>query len=115
AVEAAANIYFANGIAIDRDEKYLYVAETMMDRVLRFNLDLRKNSLADRETFQNVTTPDNLSFDQDENLWIASPIANKIFVVDNKCRSLHTVFEAASAGNARIQNEWTVRSRLGKP
>jgi sugar lactone lactonase YvrE len=115
AVEAAANIYFANGITIDSAEKYLYVAETMMDRVLRFNFDLSKTILTDREIYQNVVTPDNLAFDGNGNLWIASPISNKIFAVDSKCRSLHTVFEAAAAGNARIQNEWAVRSRLGKP
>ncbi|MEQ1603920.1 MAG: SMP-30/gluconolactonase/LRE family protein [Pyrinomonadaceae bacterium] len=113
AVEAAANIYFANGIALDNAEQYLYVAETMMDRVLRFNM--ANSTLTERETYQAVITPDNLAFDQDGNLWIASPISNKIFAVDNKCRSLHTVFEASTANNTRIQNEWTVRSRFGKP
>lgn len=115
AVEAASNIYFANGIAIDKAEKYLYIAETMMDRVLRFKLDLGNGSLTERENYQTVLTPDNLAFDQDGNLWIASPLSNKIFAVDNKCRSLHTIFEAVSASNARIQNDWTVQSRLGKP
>ena len=115
AVEAAANIYFANGIAIDKAEKYLYVSETMMDRVVRFKLDYSNGSLTEREIYQSVMTPDNLAFDQDGNLWIASPLSNKIFAVDQKCRSLHTTFEAATADNARIQNEWTVRSHLGKP
>jgi len=40
AVESAGNLYFANGIAIDKAEKYLYVAETMMDRILRFELNV---------------------------------------------------------------------------
>lgn len=115
AIEAAANIYFANGIALDKAEKYLYVAETMMDRVLRYKIDVSNVALTERETYQSVMTPDNLAFDQYGNLWIASPISNKIFAVDNKCRSLHTVFEAQSVGNARIQNEWIVRSRFGKP
>lgn len=115
AVEAAANIYFANGIALDKAEKYLYVAETMMDRVLRYKVEVNSGALTERELYQGVITPDNLAFDQDGNLWIASPINSKIYVVDNKCRSLHTVFEASTASNARIQNEWTIRSRLGKP
>ncbi|MEO7659974.1 MAG: SMP-30/gluconolactonase/LRE family protein [Pyrinomonadaceae bacterium] len=114
AVEAAANIYFANGVALDKAEQYLYVAETMMDRVLRFKVDAGGN-LTQRETYQDVMTPDNLAFDQSGNLWIASPLSNKVVAVDNKCRSLHTVFEATSAGNSRIQNEWIVRSRFGKP
>ena len=115
AVEAAANIYFANGIAIDKAEKYLYVAETMMDRVLRFRINSSNDTLTEREIYQNVTTPDNLAFDQDDNLWIASPISNRIFAVDKECRSLHIVFDASSESNAKIQNEWNVRSRLGKP
>lgn len=115
AIEAAANIYFANGIAIDKAEKYLYVAETMMDRVLRFKLDLSSGILSERENYQSVITPDNLAFDQQGNLWIASPLSNKIVAADKQCRSLHTIFEAVSASNSKIQNEWTVQSRLGKP
>ena len=112
---AAANIYFANGIALDREEKYLYVAETMMDRVLRFEIDVDKKTLTRRETYQSVLTPDNLAFDKDGNLWIASPVSNKVFAVDKKCRSLHTIFSAASESNAKAQDEWMEQSRLGKP
>ena len=115
AVEAAGNLYFANGIAIDKAEKYLYVAETMMDRILRFELNVSQPALARRETYQHVITPDNLAFDKDDNLWIASPISNKVFAVDRRCRSLHTVFSAASESNAKILDEWTTRSHLGKP
>jgi len=115
AVESAGNLYFANGIAIDKAEKYLYVAETMMDRILRFELNVSQPALARRETYQYVITPDNLAFDKDDNLWIASPISNKVFAVDRRCRSLHTVFSAASESNAKILDEWTKRSRLGKP
>ena len=115
AVEAARNIYFANGIAIDKDENYLYVSETMMDRVLRFKVNPGTHTLEEREIYQIVITPDNLAFDQNDNLWIASPISNRIFAVDKACRSLHIVFDASSDSNAKIQHEWTVRSRLGKP
>ena len=115
AIEAAGNIYFANGIALDKAEKYLYVAETMMNRVLRFEIDAGKGVLTNRETYQSVMTPDNIEFDKDGNLWIASPISNKVFAVDKKCRSLHTVFSAPSETNAKIQDEWIERSHLGKP
>lgn len=115
AVKAAGDIYFANGIALDDAEKYLYVAETMMGRILRFEIDVAKKTLTGRETYQNVISPDNLAFDKDGNLWVASPISNKVFAVDKKCRSLHTVFSAPSASNSKIQDEWTVRSHLGKP
>lgn len=115
AVEAASGIYFANGIALGKAEEYIYVAETMMDRVLRFKIDPGSRTLSSREVYQSVLTPDNLQFDGNENLWIASPLSNKIFAVDGRCRSLHTVLSVPSESNARIQDEWTVRSRLGKP
>lgn len=115
AVEAAGGIYFANGIALDKAEKYLYVAETMFDRVLRFEMDSGGAALKNRETYQIVTTPDNLEFDSRGNLYIASPISNKVFAIDVNCGSLHTVFSAPSATNSKIQDEWTNRSRLGKP
>ena len=115
AVKAADGIYFANGIALDKAEKYLYVAETMFDRVLRFEVDPKTGALKNRETYANVTTPDNLAFDVSGNLYIASPISNKIFAVDKNCRSLHTVFYAESESNSKMQNEWTTRSRTGEP
>ena len=115
AVEAARNIYFANGITFDQAEEYMYVSETMMDRVLRYKVDLKSGTLTSREVYQNVTTPDNLKLDQNGNLWIASPISNQVVAVDKKCRSLHVVFSAPSIGNSRTQDEWAVRSRVGKP
>ncbi len=115
AIEAAGNIFFANGIALDKAEKYLYVAETMMNRVLRYEMNAGKGVLTNLETYQYVMTPDNIEFDKDGNLWIASPISNKVFAVDKKCRSLHTVFSAPSSSNAKIQDEWTEHSHLGKP
>ncbi len=115
AIEAAGNIYFANGIALNKAEKYLYVAETMINRVLRYEIDAGKGVLTNRETYQYVMTPDNIEFDNDGNLWIASPISNKIFAVDGRCRSFHTVFSAASETTAKNQDAWVKRSHLGKP
>jgi sugar lactone lactonase YvrE len=115
AVEVASNIYFANGMVLDKSEKYLYVAETMMNRILRFEIDINEGALTNRETYQYVMTPDNIAFDKDGNLWIASPVSNKVFALDKKCRSLHTVFNAPSESNAKFQDEWIKRSHLGKP
>ncbi len=115
AVEAAGNIYFANGIALDTAEKYLYVAETMMDRILRYEINNSNGTLTKRETYQYVFAPDNIEFDKDGNLWIASPFSNKVFAVDKRCLSLHTIFSAPSESNAKVQDEWTKRSHLGKP
>lgn len=115
AIEASSNLYFANGIALDCEEKYLYVAETAMNRVLRYEISAGKDALTNREIYQSVITPDNIEFDQNGNLWIASPISNKVFAVDRRCRSLHTVFSAPSVTNAKMMNEWIMRSHLSKP
>lgn len=115
AVEAASDIYFANGIALDDEEKYLYVAETMMDRVLRFRIDVAKKTLSNRETYQYVITPDNLAFDKHGNLYAASPISNSVIAIDKKCRSVHTVFSAPSESNSKAQDKWIENSHLGKP
>ena len=114
AIQAAANIYFANGIALDSSEEYLYVAETMMDRVLRYNVDTKTGTLTNRKVYQNVTSPDNLKFDQDGNLWIASPISNTVYADDKRCGSLHTAFSAPSAANARIGSNQCSRTHRSK-
>ncbi len=78
----AEDIYFANGIAIDEDERYLYVAETMKRDVLRFKI-AGDGSLYDREVFGpqffgRLGFPDGIAFDQAGNLWVTFPTWNAI-------------------------------------
>lgn len=107
-------IYFANGLAFDNAQEHLYVAELMLDRVLRYRVDVDAGTVSDRMVYATVLTPDNLALDADDNLWVASPIANSVLVVDGQCGSLHTVFHASSEGNARRSAEWVRRSHLGE-
>lgn len=113
--EVVSGIYFANGIVLDNSEEYLYVSELMMDRVLRFQFDAETATVSNREVYQSVYTPDNLAIDAENNLWIASPLANQVVVVDEECRSVHTVFHAVSAKNTSVLNQWVERSHLGQP
>ncbi|HNP60714.1 MAG TPA: SMP-30/gluconolactonase/LRE family protein [Nitrospirales bacterium] len=115
AEEVANNLYFANGITFDKTEKYMYVSESMMDRVLRFRVDVESGSVSESEVYQNVYVPDNLAVDSDNNLWIASFVGNKVMVVDNICRAVHTVFQATSTSHSDFLKEWTKRSHLGQP
>ncbi len=115
AVEVLGGLYFANGIAIDNTEAYLYVAELMMDRILRYRFDVTTGTLSGREVHHLVLTPDNIEIDADNNLWIASPLANAVFVLDGTCGSLHTVFRAPSASNDAVVDAWITRSHLGQP
>jgi sugar lactone lactonase YvrE len=115
AEEVVGNLYLANGIMADNSEQFMYVSESMMDRVLRFRMDVQFGTLSDRETYQFVPIPDNLAIDADNNLWIVSFFANRVSVVDHKCRSLHTVFRPRSKKRDAALDEWVKRSHLGQP
>ena len=115
AEEVVSNLYLANGIMADNSEQFMYVSESMMDRVLRFRLDVETGSLSARETYQLVPIPDNLAIDADNNLWIVSFFANQVNVVDHKCRSMHTVFRPTSKKRDAAWDEWVKRSHLGQP
>ena len=115
AKEVVSNLYLANGITFDKTETSMYVSESMMDRVLRFRVDTDRSVVSDRENYQMVYMPDNLAIDVDNNLWIASFAGNKVVVVDSKCHTVHTVFQATSTSHTAFLNEWVKRSRLGQP
>ena len=115
AKEIVDNLYMANGITMDNTEHFLYVSESMMDRVLRFRVDVKSGTLSERETYQLLPIPDNLAIDTDNNLWIASPMAYQVSVVDQDCRSLHKVFHSGTEKSEALWDEWVKRSHLGQP
>lgn len=114
AARVAYDIYFANGIAISKDGKRVFVSETMMDRVLAYEID-GYGKLFNKTTYAMVMGPDNLMIDSDDNLYVASPGSNSIYAVDAKCGSVHRVFSAPSSSNTTAQDYWTIGSRTGKP
>lgn len=78
----ATEIYFGNGIAIDQEEKYFYVAETTRKDILRFKI-AQDGSLYDREVYgppvlTPLEVPDGIALDEAGNLWIAFPRSNAI-------------------------------------
>jgi sugar lactone lactonase YvrE len=78
----ANGIYFANGVAVDAEEKHVYVAETMQRRVLRYRIK-QDNRLDGAEVYGpsflgRMGFPDGIAFDEAGNLWIAFPMANAI-------------------------------------
>jgi gluconolactonase len=78
----ADRIYFANGLAMDEDERHLYVAETLLRRVLRFRID-EDGSLSGREVYGPWVLapqgfPDGIAFDEAGNLWITFPVWNAV-------------------------------------
>jgi sugar lactone lactonase YvrE len=92
----AEGICFANGVALDSAEKYVYVAETMKRRVLRFSIH-QNGSLGAKEIYGpeflgRLGFPDGIAFDENGNLWVTFPAWNAIgYITPN--RELEVVLE----------------------
>lgn len=86
----ASGIYFANGVALDEKEEYVYVAETMQRRVLRYRIS-PDNGVGSAEVYGpaqlgRLGFPDGIAFDEAGNLWVAFPAANAIGFIDPQGR-----------------------------
>ena len=107
------SLYFANGITMDKDEKHLFICETMMDRVHKLEVDTKTGEANYISMAANVGSPDNILIDQEGRLIVASPLYNQIIMVDFKNHSQHIIFDGSTKENLKITNEWNRRSHLG--
>lgn len=86
----ADGIYFANGVALDAREEYVYVAETMQRRVLRYRINKDTSvggaEIYGPETLGRLGYPDGIAFDEAENLWVTFPAANAVGFIDPQGR-----------------------------
>jgi sugar lactone lactonase YvrE len=92
----ADRIYFANGLAIDPEERHLYAAETMLRRILRFKIQ-PDGSLSHREIYgppvlAPLGFPDGIAFDEAGNLWVTFPAWNAVGYLTPR-RELEMVLE----------------------
>jgi gluconolactonase len=79
--------HFANGMALDAEEKFLYVVESNCDRVVR--LPIRADGTAGAvEVFAEGLgrIPDGLAFDAEGNLYVTTYASNAIYCVDRAGR-----------------------------
>jgi len=107
------SLYFANGITMDKDEKHMFVAETMMDRVHKLEVDNKTGEVNYIGVVANVGTPDNLLIDKEGRLIVASPLYNQVIAIDFNNHSQHIIFDGSTKDNLKSTNEWHRRSRLG--
>lgn len=114
AVEAASGLYFANGIGLSPDQKTLYAAETMANRVLSYKADIETGSLSGRTVAALMMTPDNLTVDSAGNIWVVSPVTNSVFVIESACGAVQRVFEAPSESNYSTSQKWAEAILEGK-
>ena len=107
------SLYFANGITMDKDEKHLFVSETMMDRVHQLEINNNTGEVNYIGVATNVGTPDNLLIDNKGRLIVASPLYNQVILIDFNNHSQHIIFDGSTKDNLKSTNEWNRRSRLG--
>jgi gluconolactonase len=92
----AEGIYFANGVALDPAESFLYVAETMKRRILRYPIhpdgSLGERDIYGPEILGPLGFPDGIAFDEAENLWVTFPAWNAVGTINTK-RELEIVLE----------------------
>jgi gluconolactonase len=79
--------HFANGLALDADDRFLYVVESNLDRVLRIEI-LSDGSAGVPQVFAEglERVPDGLAFDAQGNLYVTTYASNCIYRVSPERR-----------------------------
>jgi sugar lactone lactonase YvrE len=89
----AEGIRFANGVTIDAEEKYVYVAETMDQRVVRYAIH-DDGTVGRPENygpdFGPQGHPDGIAFDAGGNLWVTLVVMNALGII-TPAREFHIV------------------------
>jgi len=92
----ADGLYFANGIALDASEKYLYVAETTRRVISRFVITagggLEAREIFGPEPLGHLGFPDGIAFDAAANLWVTFPAWGAVGYISPD-RQLHIILE----------------------
>jgi sugar lactone lactonase YvrE len=115
AVQVVDGLYFANGLALDEAGGFLYVAECMGSKVLRFRMDVAAGQLSEKTVATEVNIPDNIELDAQGRLWIASPMLTGIFVYDPATGVTENVFRISSPESEALIEEANGRIANGTP
>ncbi len=108
------SLFFANGVAIDEAAGFLYLAEIVAGRVLRFRVDLPTGRLSERSVFVDSVSADNLELDGAGNLWMAVPLVNELLVVNTTTGARHTALRSFSAEQQATAEEFGRRGLAGQ-
>ncbi|KUO52148.1 MAG: hypothetical protein APF78_08305 [Sphingomonadales bacterium BRH_c3] len=105
---------FANGFYLDEANRKLYLSETIGNRVLAFDLDVAKGSVSGRRVLAEIPTPDNMRLADDGSLWVASPLANRVYALDPDTGESRVVFDAQTEKGAELLVDWNERGETGE-
>lgn len=112
-VEVANDLNYANGIAVSLDQKTLYVAETVGNCILKFDIN-KDGTLSNRSNFAflNLLTknkveswwlgPDSMKVDSKGNLYAAQWTGGKILKISPEGKLLHEFDITAGDGTTNI-------------
>jgi len=101
-------------VAIDEARGQIYIAETMADRIVAYRLSVADGRLSEGRVLAELPTPDNIELDTAGRLWVASPIANALLVVDPDSGSWSTAFHPQTVEHNQLMIEWQRRSQSGE-
>ena len=114
AVPLVEGLSFANGLVLDETGGYLYMAETMAGRVLRYRLDVQAGRVTDQTVALEGVKPDNLELDRHNRLWIANLVRNEIVVLNLATGTAQSVFRISTPKSEQVISEIESRIREGK-
>lgn len=109
----AVNMAFPNGLAFDAKAEFLYVAETLEDRIVRFPIR-SDGALGAMEVFADLSgdpggIPDGVAFDVAGNLWVAHYSAHSVVRLDSQGRISRVVKLPYENGNGPTNVEFAGR------
>lgn len=107
------SLMFANGVAIDETSGHLYLAESVGGRVLRYRVDLSTGWVSERTVFVDSVGADNLELDAQGHLWVASPLANELLIVNTGTGARHSAFRQQSPAQLETMAEFARRGESG--
>jgi sugar lactone lactonase YvrE len=107
---------FANGLALDEKAGYLYLAETLTGKVIRYRADFATGEVTEKTDFYNAGRAiDNIELDQRGRIWMALPLHNEIIVLDPTNRKATTIFRVSTPKGDEIIKNIDQLIRDGKP
>ena len=108
-------LLFANGFTLDEARGKLFLAETVAGHITSYTVDLATGALSDRAVLTTLTTPDNVEQAADGMLWVASPMANQVLVIDPDTGESRVAFSAQTEAATAILAEFNRRAETGEP
>jgi sugar lactone lactonase YvrE len=115
AVVAVDGLVFANGMALDEARGFLYLAETVGGRILRYRMDVATGTLTEPAVLLEGLAPDNIELDAAGRLWIALPLRSEIITLDPESGAQRSMFRVATPETEASLAAITARMTEGKP